>query len=368
MAGGTGTRFWPESRAKRPKQLLPMVDQRTMIRSTVDRLGGLVPPERVLVATTAELAGQIADELCELPREAILAEPCKRNTAPCIGLAALRVSRHDPQAIMAVMPADHVIRAEDEFRRAVLQAEQLVREQPGRIITFGIRPTYPAESFGYIERGEQLTGKDSGAPVCDPQTPVCNTQAPVYRVEQFREKPNAQLAQQYVDSGRFYWNSGIFVWRAQTILDALSKFQPEMYEHLQRIVDAVDTPQFGDVLQCEFSAIKGVSIDYAVMEHAEDVVVVEAPFDWDDLGSWQSLARLRGTDQRGNTIIAKHLGIDTSGTIIRCGDDHLVVTVGMKDCIIVHTPDATLVANKADEESIRQIVELLSQQGLDEYL
>jgi mannose-1-phosphate guanylyltransferase len=218
MAGGTGTRFWPESRAKRPKQLLPLVDQRTMIRSTVDRLGGLVPPERVLVATTAELAGQIADELSELPRQAILAEPCKRNTAPCIGLAALRVSRDDPEAIMAVMPADHVIRAEDKFRHAVLQAELLVREQPGRIITFGIRPTYPAESFGYIERGEQLTGKDT-------QTAVGNTQAPVYQVEQFREKPNAQLAQQYVDSGRFYWNSGIFVWRAQTILDALSIFQ-----------------------------------------------------------------------------------------------------------------------------------------------
>jgi mannose-1-phosphate guanylyltransferase len=354
MAGGTGTRFWPESRAKRPKQLLSMVDQRTMIRSTVDRLGGLVPPERVLVATTAELAGQIADELSELPRQAILAEPCKRNTAPCIGLAALRVSRDDPEAIMAVMPADHVIRAEDKFRHAVLQAELLVREQPGRIITFGIRPTYPAESFGYIERGEQVTSKDLGAPV--------------YQVEQFREKPNAQLAQQYVDSGRFYWNSGIFVWRAQTILDALSRFQPEMYEHLQRIVDAVDTPHFGDVLQCEFSAIKGVSIDYAVMEHAKDVVVVEAPFDWDDLGSWQSLARLRGTDQLGNTIIGKHLGIDTTGTIVRCSDDHLVATVGMKDCIIVHTPDATLVANKADEESIRRIVELLSQQGLDEYL
>ncbi|MHC4178323.1 MAG: mannose-1-phosphate guanylyltransferase, partial [Planctomycetota bacterium] len=362
MAGGTGTRFWPESRAGRPKQLLTMVGQSTMIRATVDRLGELVPPQRVIVATTAQLAGKIAEELPELPREAILAEPCKRNTAPCIGLAALSVNRHDPDATMAVMPADHVIGPDESFQEAIRFAAALVDEQAQRIVTFGIRPSYPAESFGYIERGEPLALGPLGdcSDFREPKMGLSPSGTPpVYLVKQFREKPDAKTAAEYLESGRFYWNSGIFVWKAQTILDALAEYQPEMYGHLQAIADAADTPQFAQVLSSEFAAIKGISIDYAVMEHATDVLMIEAPFDWDDLGSWQSLARLRGADERGNTIAAKHLGLSTEGTIVRGGDDHLIVTLGLSDCIIVHTPDATLVANKHDEESIRQVVELL---------
>ncbi len=357
MAGGTGTRFWPESRAQRPKQLLKMVGNRTMIRATVDRLGELVPPDRILIATTTALAGSIAEELSELPRDAIIAEPCKRNTAPCIGLAALYVSRNNPDATMAVMPADHVISPDDAFQRAVRFAAELVRQQPARIVTFGIRPSYPAESFGYIERGEPL-----------PPLPLGEGRGEGYYVKQFREKPDARTAAEYIRQGAFYWNSGIFVWKAATILDALAEHQPEMYEHLQRIAAAAGTPKFDEVLNREFTAIESVSIDYAVMEHAADVVVVEAPFDWDDLGSWQSLARLRGADEAGNTIAAKHLGINTTGTIVRGDNDHLIVTLGLKDCIVVHTPDATLVADKHDEESIRKVVELLKQQGMDEYL
>ncbi len=353
MAGGTGTRFWPESRAARPKQLLRMVGSRTMIRETVDRLGDLVPLDRILIATTSSLAGKLADELSELPREAMLVEPCKRNTAPCIGLAATRIAREDPDGIMVVMPADHVIGPDEVFQAAVRQAAELVESTPSRIVTFGIRPTYPAESFGYVERGETIS--DAGS-------------ASVFRVKRFREKPDAATAVEYVEAGSFFWNSGIFVWKAQTILDALAEHQPEMFERLQRIGDAAGSPNFTDVLAEQFSAIKGISIDYAVMEHANDVVVIEAPFDWDDLGSWQSLTRLHDRDDQGNTIVAKHVGIDTKGTIIRGGDDHLIVTLGLTDCIIVHTDDATLVANKHDEESIRQVVELLESRGLGEYL
>jgi mannose-1-phosphate guanylyltransferase len=363
MAGGTGTRFWPESRAQRPKQLLRMVGRRTMLRATVDRLGDLVPPERLIVATTVELAESIGEELAELPREAILAEPCKRNTAPCIGLAAIRTLRGDPDATMAVMPADHVIGPDESFQDAIRFAAALIDRQPQRIVTFGIRPSYPAESFGYIERGEPLplplplgAGRGEGGPPA------------VYRVEQFREKPDAQTAARYLESGRFYWNSGIFVWKARTILDALAQYQPEMYRRLKRIADAADTPRFSEVLSAEFSAINAVSIDYAVMEHATEVLVIEAPFAWDDLGSWQSLARLHGSDEQGNTIAAKHLGLNTTGTIVRGSDDHLIVTVGLSDCIIVHTPDATLVANKHDEESIRRVVAQLQERGWEEYL
>ena len=370
MAGGTGTRFWPESRAQRPKQLLTMVGLSTMIRATLDRLGELVPPERVVVATTQQLAGKIAEELPELPHEAILAEPCKRNTAPCIGLAALCVSRHDPHATMVVMPADHVIGPNQLFQQSVRFAAGLVDLHPQRIVTFGIRPSYPAESFGYIERGEQMgplgdcpdfrEAKMGLSPSGQPP--------PVYQVKQFREKPDAETAAEYLASGRFYWNSGIFVWKARTILDALAEHQPEMYARLERIAEAAGTPGYEQVLAGEFAAIEGISIDYAVMEHATDVLMIEAPFDWDDLGSWQSLARLRGADEQGNTIAAKHLGLNTKGTIVRGGGEHLIVTLGLSDCIIVHTPDATLVANKHDEESIRRVVELLEEKGWEEYL
>ncbi len=361
MAGGTGTRFWPESRAARPKQLLEMLGSKTMIRATVDRLGGLVPPERTLIATTAALAEAIAREIAELPPEAIIAEPCKRNTAPCIGLAALMIARDDPDATMAVMPSDHVISPDDVFCNAIRFAAELVEQKPERIVTFGIRPTYPAESFGYIERGEPLQDERSGNRA--------------YHVVQFREKPDAATAAEYLAAGQFYWNSGIFVWKARTILDALATHQPEMYAHLRQIADAAGSADFDEVLVREFTAIRGVSIDYAVMEHAQQVVVVEAPFKWEDVGSWQSLARLRGTDEQGNTIAAKHLGLDTTGTIVRgtaslaAGTrDHLIVTLGLKDCLIVHTPDATLVADKHDEESIRKVVELLAEQGYEEYL
>ena len=186
---------------------------------------------------------------------------------------------------------------------------------------------------------------------------------PVTASSSFKEKPDAATAAKYLASGEYYWNSGIFVWRASTILDALRKRQPEMLEHLEKIVAAWDTPQRDAVFEREFAAIKPISIDYAVMEHATDVAVIEAPFEWDDLGGWQSLARLAGSDENGNTIIGKHLGVNTAGTIVRTDDDHLVVTLGLKDCIVVHTPNATLVASKHSEEQIRQVVKELEARG-----
>jgi mannose-1-phosphate guanylyltransferase len=187
-------------------------------------------------------------------------------------------------------------------------------------------------------------------------------------VRKFREKPKADAAREYVASGNYYWNSGIFVWRAATILDALREHQPEMFQRLQRISESFGKPDYPSVLKREFTAIRGVSIDYAVMEHASDVAVIEAPYRWDDVGSWQALARLHGVDDNGNTVIGKHLAVNTSGTIVRGPADHLIVTLGLKDCVVVHTPDATLVANKHDEESIRQVVKLLQEKGWPELL
>jgi mannose-1-phosphate guanylyltransferase len=362
MAGGTGTRFWPASRNDAPKQLLRLVGNATMLRQTVDRLGDLAPSERRLIVTNKRLIEATRKQLPELPAAAIVGEPCKRDTAPCIGLAALLVSRNDPDAKMAVMPADHVIRPAEKFQGAIQQAAEMVDESPGRIVTFGIKPTYPAEIFGYIHRGEELYGNSAQSGASSP--PV----APAFQVQRFQEKPDAATAKKYLDSGEYYWNSGIFVWRAKTILDALRQRQPEMLAHLEKIVDAWDTNDREAVFDREFAAIRSISIDYAVMEHATDVAVIEAPFEWDDLGGWQSLARLAGTDDNGNTIVGRHLGVSTEGTIVRSDDEHLVVTLGLKDCIVVHTPNATLVADKHNEEQIRQVVKKLEELGWNEFL
>jgi mannose-1-phosphate guanylyltransferase len=354
MAGGAGTRFWPASRAAAPKQLLALVGKQTMLRQTVDRLGDLVTPDKVLIVTNERLVPMIAEQLPELPAASLVGEPCKRDTAPCIGLAALLVSRRDPGATLAVLPADHVIRRAERFQTGLRQAVALVEKQPDRIVTFGICPTYPAETFGYIQRGAAID--------------VAGGAAPAFVVRRFREKPDAATAADYVNSGDYYWNSGIFVWKAKTILNALAERQPEMLQHLQAIVNAWGTPQQEDTLRREFTAIQGISIDYAVMEHARNVAVIEAPFDWDDLGSWKSLARLAGSDRFDNTIIGRYVGLNTEGAIVRTDDNHLVVTVGLKDVLVVHTPEATLVANKHDEESIREIVKQLEARGWTEYL
>jgi mannose-1-phosphate guanylyltransferase len=236
MAGGTGTRFWPASRSDTPKQLLQLVGNATMLRQTVDRLGELVPNERLLVVTNERLVKAARRQLPELPAAAIIGEPCKRDTAPCIGLAALLVSRSDPDATLAVMPADHVIRPADRFQASIRQAAALVDEMPGRIITFGIKPTYPAEVFGYIHRGERIA--DGEAPAAPPSQFQQLLRPPAFRVQQFKEKPDAATAKNYLESGEYYWNAGIFVWRATTILGALRRHQPAMLQHLQTIVDA----------------------------------------------------------------------------------------------------------------------------------
>jgi mannose-1-phosphate guanylyltransferase len=344
MAGGAGTRFWPASRAARPKQLLDLAGQRTMLQETIDRLGQLVPSDRVLVLTNRNLVDAVSDQLPELPRQAILGEPCKRDTAPCVALAAALLLQRDPDAVMAVLPADQVIRQQDRFREAVSLAVRLVQQDDQRIVTLGIQPTYPAESFGYIERGSILPESSSAG-------------ASVFHVNRFREKPSADVARQYLETGGFYWNSGIFIWKATTILDAIRRYEPEMYEHIEAIAAVAGSDRFDETFDSRFTAIRGKSIDFAVLEHYENVVVIEAAFDWDDLGSWRSLERLYGADESGNTVVGAHLGIRTTGSIIRSSDRHLVATLGVTDCIIVHTPDATLVANKNDEESIRQLVQ-----------
>lgn len=354
MAGGSGTRFWPSSRAILPKQLLPLAGNKTLLQDTIGRLEGLLPPERIMVVTNSRLTDAVHIQLPELPPHAVVGEPCKRDTAPCIGLAALLVLKNDPDATMAVMPSDHVIEPAIGFRRALEQAEALVDTNPGRLITFGIRPTSPSPSYGYIQQGEQLT--------------TSSGDAPTHLVAQFREKPPIEVAEEYLAAGTYLWNAGIFVWRAATIIEALSRHQPDCLAHLQKIASAWEGPNFQKVFAEEFAAIKGVSIDYAVLEHAEDVAVIEAPFSWDDLGGWSAVARQRGVDSSGSTIVGRHLSIDSGGLIVHTDQDHLVVTLGLEDMLVVHTDDATLIARRSHEEQIRRVVSELEKRGWDDYL
>lgn len=353
MAGGSGTRFWPASRRQCPKQLLRLYGEQTMLQATVDRFTGLISPNRVLVLTNRDLVPAVAEQLPQLSTESIVGEPVKRDTAPCIGLAAAILQRRDPEAVMLVTPADHVITQRDRFQQAVQQAADLVTRDSKQLVTFGIPPTYPAESFGYIERGDPL--KDAGS---------CS----VYQVKMFREKPSIEVAESYVAAGTFYWNAGIFVWRAATILEALRRFEPDMAEHVERIASRAGTPEFEDVFREEFSQINGKSIDYAVMERYDHVLTMEAPFDWNDVGNWRSLARMTEPDEHGNVIHGKHLGMLTQNCIVRSDNEHLIVTLGIEDLIVVHTADATLIAHQRDEEKVRQIVAELQQRGWDEYL
>lgn len=354
MAGGSGTRFWPASRAHLPKQLLPLAGDHTLLEDTVARLHGLVSAERTLVVTSERLENVVRQQLPDVPEAGIVGEPCKRDTAPCVALAALLVSRHDPDATMAVMPSDHVIRPEQAFRDAIEQAAAIVEHNPQRLVTFGIPPTYPAESFGYIERGDALA--------------EAHGSARGFSVRRFREKPPASVAQEYLDAGTFLWNAGIFVWKAATILEAMRARQPECMSHLDAIVQSWDTPDRRRVFAEEFAAIKGISIDYAVLEHATDVAVLEAPFTWDDLGGWSAVARQRGSDAEGNTIAGKHLGITTTNSVVQASGNHLVVTIGLENILVVHTPDATLVADRSREEAVRQVVTELESRGWNDYL
>lgn len=353
MAGGGGTRFWPRSRRARPKQFLTLVGTSSLLQQALERVELLVPPSQSWIITAADYVAETARQLPSLPAERIIGEPCGRDTAACIGLGAALVARSDPDGVMLVMPADHVIEPAQEFRRAALVAEQVLREHPQALVTFAVRPTFAATGYGYIERGPEL---------------MIRQNVPVYRVGSFREKPGPELAEQFLASGRHYWNSGIFVWRAATILAELQRNQPRLAAAVGRITAAWGTPAQAKTLAEEYAGLDKISIDFAVMEKAKDVLAIAAPFQWDDVGSWLALERRHPQDADRNTVLADHLGIDTHGCIIAGEQGKLIATLGVQDLIIIQDGDAILVANRRDEAGIKKLVEQLQIRGLDKYL
>ncbi|MGH7859418.1 MAG: mannose-1-phosphate guanylyltransferase [Candidatus Binatia bacterium] len=344
LAGGKGTRFWPKSRARRPKQLLPIVSERTMVQETVSRLAPLVSPERVWVVTGAEHEGEIREQLPGVPKEQVLVEPVGRNTAPAIGLAAHLIDRADPGAIMIVLPADHHIRYADGFREALGRAIRVAREAE-LLVTIGITPTAPETGYGYVERGEPLA---QGG----------------YRVARFTEKPQRNRAEEFLASGRFLWNSGIFVWRVETIRAALARHLPETDRALAAIVSA-----WGDraALSSGYSAIRDQSVDFGILEKADDVAVVEGEFGWDDIGSWTALMRLWPADANGNVSRGRVVAID-SGKNVVVADERLVALVGVEDLVVVETGDAVLICSRERAQDIKLVLEELGRRGWKESL
>jgi mannose-1-phosphate guanylyltransferase len=254
---------------------------------------------------------------------------------------------------MVVMPADHVIEPVQEFGRAIHVANQMALEHPKALITFGILPTFPSTGYGYIQRGPE----------------ICNRQGiGVFKVAAFREKPNPDAAERFVASGEYFWNSGIFVWRADTILAAFAEYQPALYQSVERIAAGWGQPNRAEVFAREYAGLTKISIDYAVMERAKEVLVVQAPYRWDDVGSWLALERMNPQDEHGNTTLAHHCGIDTCNCVIVGDRDRLLTTVGVQDLIIIQDGNATLVAHRKDESGIKKLVELLKQKGLEKYL
>jgi mannose-1-phosphate guanylyltransferase len=354
MAGGGGTRFWPRSRQRRPKQFLTMGEDRSLIQLALDRIDACaIPPERTRVITAAAYCDETGRQLPALAPDRIVGEPIGRDTAPCIGLAAALVAREDPDAVLLVTPADHVIEPVQQFRTAVHVAVQLAEENPSALITFGIPPTFPSSGYGYIHRGEVA---------------ACRQGIDVFRVRGFREKPAADLAERFVASGEYYWNSGIFVWKVAAVLAELRGQRPALYDAIERIADARNTPRQAEVLREEYTKIEKVSIDYAVMEHAKQVLAVQAPYQWDDVGSWLAVERLHAQDADGNTVLATHCGMNTNNCVVVGDPGRLVATIGVRDLLIVQDGDATLIADRRDEGTVKQLVDLLKKKGLEKYL
>ncbi len=351
MAGGKGSRFWPRSREKMPKHLLDIQGERTIIRETVDRIRPLVPPERTLIVTGRSHAAELIRQLPEIPAENILIEPVGRNTAPCIGLAALHIRKRFPDAVMLVLPSDHRIGDEITFRK-VLAAAGRIAAEGNSLITIGIRPTGPETGYGYIEQGDPFPSGEKEA---------------IHRVRSIREKPPLEQAREFLRRGSFLWNSGMFVWKASTILGAIEKFLPELHAGLLRIREALGAEREEEIVGEVYSAQKAVSIDYGVMEKAENVLVVSRDFDWSDLGSWDALWEVSEKDENGNAVRGSWIGIDAFDSLVH-SPGKMVALVGVRDLLVVETDDALLVCRRGRSQDVRKVVEALEKDGRKRYL
>ena len=346
MAGGKGTRFWPLSREETPKQLLSLAGERTMLQATVDRILPLAPPDRILVVVGASHADTVRQQLPQLPDDNIIVEPVGRNTAPCVVLAAMIINKRDPDGTMALFPADHLVSKPDALLDSVSAIVGMLDTAPDKLSTIGIKASYPETGYGYIKRGDQIAPS-------------------IYQAQQFMEKPDEDTARGYVDSGEYYWNSGMFFWKARTIIEQIERFEPELYTDMAPLVEHIDTAGFGESMSTIYPSLKAESIDYAVMEKAGahgNVVVAECDPGWNDVGSWRALYDIMTPDAEGSRCRGESIIVDSSG-VVTYNEKRLVAAIGVEDLIIVETDDAVLVCHKDKAQDVRKVIEKLKEKG-----
>ncbi|MGA2555686.1 MAG: sugar phosphate nucleotidyltransferase [Verrucomicrobiota bacterium] len=353
MAGGRGERFWPVSREKRPKQFLALLGGRSFLQQAVDRVLPLAPLENVLIITNAAQAGVVRQQLPKLPGSNIVAEPVGRDTLAAVALGAAIAGQRSTNAVMAVLPADHVIAEEKKFQQVLADCFDLAGR--GQVmVTIGIKPTEAATGYGYIRVGQVLPAPHGVKPY----------KTIFYKAEQFVEKPHFDRAQEYVSSGQYRWNAGMFVWSFVTITQGLEKHQPELAAACQRWFQAAGTSRLDKVLAKEYPALPKISIDYALMEHAQNVVVADGSFAWDDLGSWNALGRHLPADAAGNCAVGDFIQVGAEGNIIfdaRRKSRTPIAVVGLRNAILVQTDDAVLLAHKSQAQKVKELVKKLAE-------
>ena len=353
MAGGGGTRLWPVSRHNHPKQIISLVEENSLFQSTVERLEGLFPPERILVVTIAEQAEELRKQAPQVPDGNFILEPAPRGTASVVGLAAIVLQKRDPQAVMIVLPSDHFIRNRDLFYLLLRVAVDVAEKE--YLVTLGITPTYPATVYGYIQRGKPLVERFA---------------YPAYQVLRFKEKPDDQQARQMLTAGDHSWNSGMFLWRTDTILDEISRQMPDLHTALTQIGAAWDSDEQDPVLTNLWPGLQSETIDYGVMENAEKVAVLPAGgLEWSDIGNWNSLFDVLVPDKDGNIVFSgHHIPLETSSSLVYGNnDDRLIVTIGVDNLIIVDTGDVLLVCRKDQAAKVRQVVDNLKNSDREHY-
>src|SRR5438876_73604 len=339
LAGGSGERFWPLSRRNRPKQVLRLVSERTLLEETVARLEGFVPTERILILTNIEQEKRVRDLLEGFPKQNIIAEPAKRDTAAAVALGAGWVAARDHSATMLALPADHVIADRAAFQET-MKIAAAAAEETGALITIGIKPTWACPGFGYIEQGEPVRLRSDG-------------KIAVHRVVRFREKPNVDLAESFLRKGNFRWNAGMFVWSVPTVLSEFNRHAPELADFISQVRSPKDLDK---ILHERFAKLPRISFDYAIMEKTEHVLVVEASFDWDDVGSWQAVARYFKKDEQGNAANSALTALDSTDNIIFNDGETTIALLGVHNLIVVRTGDAILICHRHQAEKIKNLV------------
>lgn len=349
MAGGRGERFWPRSRKNLPKQFLSLTgDGKTMIQLTVERISALVDIEDVYIATNKEYKMLVKEQLPGLPEENILCEPVGRNTAPCIGLGAVHISKKYEDAIMFVLPSDHLIKYTGMYIDTLKEACE-VAEAGNNLVTLGITPDYPETGYGYIKfEAEKGIGH-------------------AYKVEKFVEKPDLETAKKYLATEEYLWNSGMFIWKVSTILDKMKEYMSDTYTGLQTIKESIGTENQELVLDTEFEKFSSISIDYGILEKAENIYTIPGTFGWDDVGSWLAVERIRKTNEFGNVVSGNVITINSKECIIE-GTEKLIAAVGLENMIIVDTEDATLICDKEHAGEIKKVLETLKNCNREEYI